>query len=176
MEASFLCLEQARLGLTVLERSAWLLRRQLDERGAHYLHLYLEGLGLKVMFEVEAMKLVGDERLKQVVLKDETVLDSDLLLVAASIRPNIELAQQIGLEIGRGVVVDQRMQTSDPNIFAVGDVCEYQGQVYGLWPITVKQARDAAINAVGGDISSQDVVLVTALKVAGVDLISTGQF
>jgi NAD(P)H-nitrite reductase large subunit len=95
--------------------------------------------------------------------------------VAAGIAPNVELARQAGLAVNRGVVVNARMQTSDPAIYAAGDVAEFEGQVNGLWPTAVAQAEVAAVNAVGGDKQFTDTAAVTMLKVVGVDLTSIGR-
>ena len=91
------------------------------------------------------------------------------------ISPNIELAQTLGLTTKRGIVVDDGMHTDDPDIFAVGDACEHQGQVPGLWPVAVEQAKIAAINAVGGNECYTGTIPVTHLKVVGVELTSIGQ-
>jgi nitrite reductase (NADH) large subunit len=74
------------------------------------------------------------------------------------------------------IVVDDRMRTSDPAIFAVGDVAEHRGEVHGLWPIAVNQAEVAAINALGGGRVYQGSVAVMMLKVVDVELTSIGRF
>jgi len=73
-------------------------------------------------------------------------------------------------------VVTDRMKTSDPHIYAVGDVCEFKGQVPGLWAVAIEQARVAAINAIGGDATYNPIVPATTLKVVGVDVTSIGRF
>lgn len=174
LEAAY-ALYKLGLKVTVLERGPWLLRRQLDERGADFLRQYLEGLGLNIIFEVECAAAHGANRLEQVQLSDGRVLPTDLLLVCVGITPNIELAKNLGLTSRRGIVVDDQMRTDDPHIFAVGDVCEHQGQVMGLWPVAVEQAKVAAVNAVGGIEAYNGIVPVTHLKVVGVELTSVGQ-
>jgi len=186
-----------RLGLTVtvLERSNSLLRRQLDIRGGQFLHDYLEKLGIHIVMEAEAasvqdsvqelvqrrgqtdLSITG--RIQQVTLKDGRTLPCDLLLVAAGIRSEIELARSIGLAVGQGVIVDAQMRTSDPAIFAAGDVAEFDGRIYGLWPVAVSQAEVAATNAVAGPGATPatytETPPVTMLKVVGVDLTSIGR-
>ena len=88
----------------------------------------------------------------------------------------LELAQAAALESKRGLLVNSHMQTSDPAIFGAGDICEFDGQVLGLWPVAVEQARVAAINALGGQVSYQAAIPVTTLKVVGIDLTSIGRF
>ena len=84
-------------------------------------------------------------------LTDGRVLPADVFLAAVGIRPNAELAREAGIAVNRGVVVDDRMQTSAPGVFAAGDVAEHGGLVLGLWPIAAKQGEVAAVNALGGD-------------------------
>jgi len=172
--------------VTVLERSNALLSRQLDARGAEFLRSYLEALGIQILMEAEVAGVQDQQadgsssgRVQQVTLKDGRALPCDLLLVAAGIRSEIELARSIGLEVGQGVIVDAQMRTSDPHIFAAGDVAEFEGKTYGLWPVAVSQAEVAANNAVAGlnaPISTYtEMPPVTMLKVVGVDLTSIGR-
>ena len=167
-----------RLGLhaTVLERSDRLLRRQLDARASELLRNYIEGLGMTVVMGAETAAALGDERLSEVLLRDQRALPADLLLVCAGITPNAELAAEAALPVNRGVLVDDRMRTQDPQIFAAGDVAEHSGRVYGLWPTAVEQAEVAAVNALGETKDYRGSVPVTILKVVGVELTSIGQF
>jgi NAD(P)H-nitrite reductase large subunit len=159
-----------------MERSPRLLTRQLDARAAELLKSYLEGLGLEIVLNAETASVDADARLWGVTLADGRSLDTDLLLVAAGITPNIELAKEAGLKVNRGVIVDDRMRTDDDAIYAVGDLAEWNGQVLGLWPTGVSQAEVAAENAVGGDKRYEGVVPVTILKVVGIELTSIGRF
>ena len=99
--------------------------------------------------------------------------------VATGIRPALELAQEIGLDVNRGVLVDNMMRTSDPHILAAGDVAEFDQKVVGLWPVAISQAEVAAANAVAenGAIASTYVETppVTMLKVVGIDITSIGR-
>jgi NAD(P)H-nitrite reductase large subunit len=175
LEAAY-ALHKIGLDVTVLERGPYLLRRQLDERGSDYLRRYLEGLGLHIVVEAACESVIGEERVTTAVLQDGRSLPCDMLLVAVGIQPNLELAQELGLESKRGIIINEQMQTSLPDVYAAGDVCEFNGQVMGLWAVAVEQARVAAINAVGGQQTYEEVVPATALKVAGVDLMSIGRF
>ena len=175
LEAGY-ALHKLGLHVSILERSSWLLRRQLDERGAYFLRQYLEGMGMEIVVEAEAAAAQGNGRVRQVLLKDGRTLACDLLLVAAGITPNVELAREAGLEVNRGVIVDNRMRTSAPEIYAAGDVAEHRGQVYGIWPTAAEQAQVAAANAVGGEKTYGGSVPATMLKVVGVELMSIGRF
>jgi len=169
LEAAYAMLK---LGLrtTVLERSRWLLRRQLDERAGELLRGYLANLGIDVLVDVEAAALEDGSA----VLADGRRLDTDVFLVAAGIEPSAELARRARLDVGRGVLVDDHLRTSDERIFAVGDVAEWHGSISGLWPVAVEQAEVAAENAVGGSRQYAGTIPVTMLKVVGVELLSIG--
>ncbi len=164
------------LNVTVLERGPWLLRRQIDRRAADLLLQQLQALGLRILVDAELARVEGDHQVRRVQLKDGRTLDCDYVLACVGITPNVALAREAGLAIGRGILVDDHLRTSDPDIYAVGDVAEFEGEVTGLWPVAVDQARTAALNALGGDATYQPPVLPTALKVAGIDLCSLGQF
>ena len=102
-------------------------------------------------------------------------MPADVFLVAAGISPAADLARRAGLDVARGVLVDDRLRTSDERIYAVGDVVEWQESVLGLWPVAVEQAEVAAENAVGGTRTYSGTVPVTMLKVVGVELLSVGR-
>jgi VWFA-related protein len=167
-----------KMGLTVwvLERGEWLLRRQLDARGGHLLKKHLEAMGLTIVTSAETAAAQGHSRVSRVRLKDGRTIPCGVFLVAVGIQPNVDLAREAGLDVNRGVLVDEAMRTNAPDIFAAGDVCEFAQQVPGLWPVAVEQAKVAAINAVGGQAVYPGVVPVTMLKVVGVDVSSIGRF
>jgi hypothetical protein len=102
-------------------------------------------------------------------------LRCDIFLGAIGIKPNMELARQAGIAVNRGVVVDDRMETSVPGVFAAGDVAEHDGRTLGLWPIGAKQGEVAALNALGGNATLTSEVPATILKGAGIDLFSTAR-
>ncbi|MBE2316332.1 FAD-dependent oxidoreductase [Solirubrobacter sp. CPCC 204708] len=174
LEAAY-ALHKLGLKTTVLERGPGLLRRQLDDRGGELLKAYLEGLGLEIVLNAEVQSVDANGRLRALDLKDGRRLPAHILLVAAGIQPNVELARDARLAINRGVLVDDRMRTGDPAILAAGDIAEFGGQTPGLWPTAVAQAEIAAENAVGGDKPYVPAPPVTMLKVVGVELASIGR-
>jgi NAD(P)H-nitrite reductase large subunit len=175
LEAAY-ALKKLGLHVTVLEVNDRLLHRQLDERASELLQRYLEGLGIEIALAVQAELEVASGRVAAVKLSDGNRIEAELFLVSAGIRPNTEIARDAGLEINRGVVVDAQMRTSDPNIFAAGDIAERDELIFGLWPTAVDQAQVAAANVVGGNQIYTGTVPVTMLKVTGVDLTSAGRF
>jgi NAD(P)H-nitrite reductase large subunit/ferredoxin len=173
IEAAY-ALHKLGLQVTILERGPWLLRRQLDERGGELLRTYLHNLGLGVELETTVAECRGEGRLREVVLHDGRVLDAGVLLIAAGVQASTELAAAADLQINRGVLVDDHLRTSDPDIYAVGDVAECGSEHLGLWPSAVEQAEVAAENVAGGDKVYTGHTPVTMLKVVGVELSSAG--
>ncbi len=162
--------------VTVLAREPKLLSRQLDDRAAELVREYLEGLGLRIAVATETAKVgAAGGRITSVTLKDGRELPADVMLVAAGISPLVTLAQEAGIEVGRGVLVDDELRTSAPGVFAVGDLAEHRGRILGLWPAAVEQGEVAAENAVGGSRAYEGTLPMTALKVVGVDLVSIGR-
>jgi nitrite reductase (NADH) large subunit len=110
-----------------------------------------------------------------VVLRDGRRRRADLVLACIGVTPSTELARDAGLEVRRGVVVDDLLRTSDPRIYAAGDLVEHRSRVAGLWPAAVEQAEVAAVNALGGEVAYEGTLPVTVLKVVGADLTSVGR-
>jgi nitrite reductase (NADH) large subunit len=168
-------LHELGLRVTILERGGRLLSRQIDEYGSELVDAHFSRIGMQVLYRAESQALTGEDRVRAVTLKDGRTLRCDMFLAAVGIRPNAGLARQAGIEVNRGVIVDDRMQTSAPGVFAAGDVAEHGGQVFGLWPIAAKQGEAAAVNALGGDITLTSEVPATILKGVDLDLFSIGR-
>jgi len=175
LEAAHSLLELG-LRVTVLERGQRLLSRQIDEHCSELVDAYFARIGMQVLYRAESDSLAGEDQVRGVVLKDGRRLHCGIFLAAIGIRPNAELARQAGIAVNRGVIVDDRMETSVPGVFAAGDVAEHDGRVLGLWPIAAKQGEVAAVNALGGNATLTAEVPATILKGVGLDLFSIGRF
>ena len=163
------------LNVTVFERSDRLLHRALDPAASAVLRGHFEDEGIRILTNIEVQAVVGDLRIEDVRTADGQLLPCDVLVVAAGMTPNTELAIDAGLAVRRGVVVDDRLRTDDPDVYAVGDVAEHDGQLWGLWPVAVQQAKVAATNLAGGDASYRGGIPVTMLKGVGLDMLSFGR-
>jgi nitrite reductase (NADH) large subunit len=168
-------LHELGLRVTVLERGGRLLSRQINERCSELVDAYFARIGMRVSYRAESQALTGGDRVRGLTLKDGTTIPCDMFLGAIGIRPNVDLAREAGITVNRGVVVDDRMATSAPGVFAAGDVAEHDGMSLGLWPIAAKQGEVAAVNALGGDASLTAEVPATILKGVGLDLFSIGR-
>jgi nitrite reductase (NADH) large subunit len=175
LEAAY-ALHKMNQEVCVVEFAERLLPRQLDLIGSSFLLQYLQSLGMKVMTKAVTDKLKITDHVTGVYLTNGTYFDCDIFLACAGIRPNIGLAKKAGLAVNRGVKVNANMQTSDADIYAVGDLAEYDGRVEGLWMSGINQARVAAENALGKPMQYEGTVSHTILKVAGINLASIGQF
>lgn len=167
-----------KLGLetTVVELSDRLSPVQLDAAAAELLQREVESRGIEVLLGRSVASVTGPgDRVGAVTLDDGTDRDAEILIVCTGVVPNLELARDAGLEVGRGVIVDDTMRTSDETIFAAGDVAEHAGRVYGHWPAAVEQAEVAAGNAIGGRRRYTGSLIATHLKVTNVDLTSIGR-
>jgi NAD(P)H-nitrite reductase large subunit/ferredoxin len=167
-------LAQLEVRVTVLDRGSWPLSRQLDEQAGALLWEMLHDLGIELLPRTEAERVIDDERFTAIELIGGGSIDADLCLVATGIVPNSELAETAGLDVAVGITVDDGMHTSDPHIFAVGDVVDHDGRRYGLWPASVEQAQVAATKMVGGEAAFRLAAQPARLKVPGIDLLSIG--
>jgi nitrite reductase (NADH) large subunit len=162
--------------VTVLDSAERLLSRQLAKSAADRLAAYLTELGIKLRFGAESKEIAGDETVRGVVLADGSVLPADLVVIAAGVRPNLELARAAGLEVGRGVVVDDGMRTSDADVLAAGDVTEHRGVTWGLWTVAAEQGTLAGQALAGQSVAFEGKPAATQLKVVGLPVFSVGRF
>ena len=158
----------------VVEFFPRLLPRQLDDEGARRLRLILEEKGFTFKLGAQAREIGGRERVEDVRLEGGEVLEAGLVLISAGVRPNLELARSMGLEVNRGVKVDGRLQTSVEDVYAAGDVAEFNGANYGIWPAAREQGQYAGINMAGGDSLYHGTTMANILKVIGVAVASAG--
>jgi nitrite reductase (NADH) large subunit len=153
-----------------------LMERQLDARAAAMLKCAIEAKGISVHLNAETVAIAGKKRAEAIVLKDGKTLEADLVIVAAGVRPNVELAHTANLDVNRGILIDDHLKTSRPNIYAIGECAEHRGVCYGLVEPAYEQARALAAHLTGEDISYPGSVLATNLKVSGVNVFSAGDF
>lgn len=166
----------ARQGASVriVEGFGWLLPRQLEERAGKLLAEHVEKLGIELTLDVKVKEVVGDEAVGGLLLEGGEILDGDLLVIATGVRPNSYLARQSGLDVHNGVVVDNLLRTSDPKVFAAGDVAEHQGLLYGTWGPSQYMGSIAGMNAAGDQVEFGGIPVSNTLKVLGIDLFSIG--
>jgi len=151
-----------------------LLPRQLDPQGASLLKDQIEGLGIRVRLGVTTEEILGQNDITGIRLKGGTVVGADMAIIAAGVRPNLSLPKDAGLATDQGLVVDDRLRTSHPQVFAAGDSIQHRGKVYGIIPASFDQARTAAYNMLGQEKKYEGTVPANTLKVAGLYVTSLG--
>ncbi len=162
------------LDVTVVEFSSRLLPRQLDEKGAKVLQRLIEKMGIKIVLSGESDEVLGKNNVEGLRLKDGRTVETDIVIISAGITPRIELAKEAGITVNKGIVINERMETSIKDIYAAGDCAEFQGRVYGLWTASSEQGAIAGSNISGANTVYNGTVPSTTLKIVGIDLTSIG--
>jgi len=153
-----------------------LMERQLDEAGASLLKRLVEAKGVQVLLQASATQIHGRERVEAVEFRDGAMIETDAVIFAVGVKPNIDLAREAGVETKRGIVVDDRLATSAPGVYAIGECAEHRGQCYGLVEPAYEQARVLAAHLAGREAAYRGSVVATNLKVSGVNVFSAGDF
>ena len=169
-------LAKAGAPVTLIHLMDRLMERQLDAPAADLLKSLVERKGIRVLLNANTAHLHGAARVEGVELTDGRRIDADAVIFAAGIRPNVGLAKDAGIPVGRGVVVDDHLQTGAPEIYAVGECAEHRGICYGLVEPAYEQARVLAQHLAGGAAAYGGSVVATNLKVSGVSVFSAGDF
>jgi nitrite reductase (NADH) large subunit len=177
LEAAHHLLSPALERLTVIEQERRLLPRQLDETGAALLKRLVERWPCEVLVGNTVAGFVGRGRVEAVRLAGGVELPAQTVLISAGIQPRLDLARDAGLEVNRGIVVDARLRSSDPDIFVAGDLVEFEGIVWGIIPAALDHAPVVAHNLLGtgGDWLYRQTIPQNTLKVAGIELTSLGK-
>ena len=174
---------QARgLAVAVVEMLPHVLPQQLDPKAGDVLGEAIEAKGVQLILGQTVEKMVrGDGRVKGVVLDDGQRVECGVVVVAVGVRPNIALAQEAGLEVGEGILVDNHLQTSLPDIYAAGDVAETidpltgQRTLSAVWPSAVEEGRVAGFNMAGEPREYEGALgLLNSVEFAGIPIISVG--
>ena len=168
-------LQQRGVRITVVHLAAHLMDQQLDPPAASLLSRALHALRIQTRTSATTEAIEGTARVERVRLAGGETIDADLVVIAAGIRPEVDLAATAGLEIGRGIMVDDELRTGTPGIRAVGECAEHRGRTYGLWSPLLEQTR-----ALGASLADRPAAFLggtpaTTLKVAGIDLFCCGR-
>lgn len=153
-----------------------LMERQLDADAAELLRAELERQGMRFLLEKHTERVLGRKRAEGLQFKDGTRVLADLVVMAVGIRPNVQLAIDAGLAVNRAIVVNDRMETSMPNVYAVGECAEHRGMVYGLVAPLYEQGKVLAKAICEASTEGyQGSVLYSQLKVSGIEVFSAGE-
>jgi nitrite reductase (NADH) large subunit len=153
-----------------------LMERQLDAEGGALLKRLVEATGVRVRLGADTARVGGDGRVQWAAFADGSLLEVDAVVFAVGIRANAELANKSGLAVQRGVMVDDGLASSDPNISAIGECAEHRGVCYGLVEPAYEQARILAARLAGRAAQYEGSTVSTNLKVSGVRVFSAGDY
>ena len=160
--------------VAVIEHNPRILPRQMDPEGAKILQGKMESMGFSFFLNADSEEIFGKETVEGLRLKDGRTVEGQMIIISAGVKPNIKLAQAMGLEIKNGILVNDRLETKIEGLFAAGDVAEHRGRVYGIWPAAQRQGETAGVNMAGGSGLYEGTVVSNTLKVVGIDLTASG--
>ena len=168
-------LREVNIRVTIVQRISRFLDRQLDPLGSQLLHEEMVDQQCDIYYDDEVQLFYGQKKLTGIRLKSGQQISCDALVFAIGTIPNIEIAKDCGLHCRRGVMVDERLQTSDPAIFAIGEIAEYKSMLYGITAAAEQQAAVVA-RYLQGDIAAYYTgsLFMNIIKIHGFDLCSIG--
>lgn len=169
-------LQNLGLDVTVVEFFPRLLPRQLDKEGAEVFKNQISNCGVNVILGDSLVEILGNDKVTNIKLKSGNTLDTDMVLFSVGIRANKELAEKCGIKTDKSIVVNEKMETNMPNIYACGDVAELNGRNYGIWPAAVQMGKIAGGNASGDELIFKDFVSSTIFSSMNTNLFSSGYF
>lgn len=169
-------LREINMDVTVIQRISRLMERQLDEIGSEILGEEMEDFGVNVIYNDEVKDIIGTTEITNLRLASGKLLDCDAVVYAIGIIPNIEIAKESDLKFNRGVIVNDYFQTSDPNIYAIGEIAEHNSKLFGITAAAEEQAG-ILTKYLNGDLASyySGSILMSIFKMEGLDLCSIGQ-
>lgn len=169
-------LRKAGAQVTVVHLMDRLMERQLDARASAVLKAAIEAQGIRVLLQAQSAAIQGRRKVRGLRLADGRVIDAELVVMAAGVRPRAGLARIADIAVQRGIVVNDQMQTSADGVYAIGECAEHRGVCYGLVEPAYEQARVLAQHLAGTDAGYEGSLLSTNLKVSGVGMFSAGDF
>jgi len=165
---------KAGLDTTVLEVAPYLLPMQLDKRGGELLQKKIEAKNVKVITDASTKGFSGGDKVEKVILENQEI-PADIVLVSTGVRSNISLIEDYPVITNRGIIVNEQMETSVKDIYAAGDVAEFNSRVYGIWPPSLQQGKVAGAVMSGQNMEFDGFVPSHKLKVAGINVVSAGE-
>ena len=171
-------LKHKNIKITIVQRSSSLMERQLDRTSSKLLALDVQERGIQIYFDNEVSTVFDEDDSGElnITLRSGKIITAHAIVYAIGTRPNIEIGKEAGLLSGRGIKVNRHLQTSDPNIFAIGEIAEFKDKRFGITSAAEEQAN-VLVNYISGDISSwyDGSVLMNILKFNDLNLCSIGE-
>ncbi|AEM78302.1 NAD(P)/FAD-dependent oxidoreductase [Thermoanaerobacter wiegelii] len=159
--------------ITVVEFFPRLLPRQADEEGSMILKDIIESNGINLLLGAEVTEITG-QTVNGIILKDGTKMDADFVIFSSGVKPNIDIVKETEIKVNKGIIVDEYMRTNIEDVYAAGDVAEFNGKIYGLWTVAMAQGKNAGLNVSGNKTLYKEVTPSSTLKITGIDVFSAG--
>jgi nitrite reductase (NADH) large subunit len=160
----------------VIEIFDRLLPKQLDNEGAGLLKRLLEDKGLSFVLPASVLAIEGKDKVENVVLRSGQQIRAGAVVICTGIRARVKLAKEANITVGKGIVINNHMQTSTENIYCAGDPAEHNGRLYGLWNPAREQGKIAGFNMAGVPSQYRGTVDSSTLKITGIEVYSAGDF
>jgi len=173
LESAFALVQMGKK-VTVIEISNHLAKRQLDDQTSEFLRKKLERAGVEIMTEEATGAFLGDGAVTGVSLCNGLKIDAELVIISAGIRSNLGICEGTDIKFNRGIIVNEKMETNVPNIYAAGDVAEFDSMVYGIWPASIEQGEIAGANAIGDSKTFEHFTPSTVFNAFDVEFFSIG--
>jgi nitrite reductase (NADH) large subunit len=160
--------------ITIVEHNRWLMMQQLDEQGSTYLESFIKVTGINIVLDDSVVSVTGNGRVEGITLRSGKTIECDTLIVAAGVRPNISLAQDAGLVCSKGIRINNQLETSEKDIYAIGECTEHKENVYGLVKPGFEQAAVLADRLTGRNSQYVGSISRTQFKVMAQAVFSAG--
>ena len=167
-------LQKHGIEVAIMEFQSRLMSNQLDERASLILQEVVEKFGINIYLNTAAHEIVGKDRVEAVVTNSGEIFPCKGVIYAVGIKPNIEIIQDTPIKYGRGIIVNEKMETNIEDIYAAGDIAEFNSTVPGLWNISIGHGKVAGYNIAGKDSKYEHIVPVTTLNAFELSLFSMG--
>ncbi|WP_026486434.1 NAD(P)/FAD-dependent oxidoreductase [Caldanaerobius polysaccharolyticus] len=158
----------------VIENAPYILVKQLNKKGSEIIQAMGEKNGISFVVPAQLKKITGNEFVSGIELAEFTSIPVDFVIFSTGVRPNTLLLKDSPVKVNRGIVVDQFMRTNIEGVYAAGDVAEYEGRCYAIWPVAAEQGKVAGANMAGKPIIYNEMIPSNYLKVFGINMFSIG--
>ncbi|GCD09680.1 NAD(P)/FAD-dependent oxidoreductase [Clostridium tagluense] len=159
---------------TIIELQSRLMPYQLDNKASEILKDIIQGYGIEILTNTGVVKITGDTKVASILIDKEVKLKCDMVIYSTGIKANKELISNTKVETARGIVVNNKMETNIKNIYAAGDIAQFDNKVIGLWNIAIAQGKVAGYNIAGKETVYEKITPVTTLNAFGTSLFSMG--
>ncbi|MCB2309720.1 FAD-dependent oxidoreductase [Clostridium tagluense] len=159
---------------TIIELQSRLMPYQLDNKASEILRDIIQGYGIEILTNTGVVKITGDTKVASILIDKEVKLKCDMVIYSTGIKANKELISNTKVETVRGIVVNNKMETNIKNIYAAGDIAQFDNKVIGLWNIAIAQGKVAGYNIAGKETVYENITPVTTLNAFGISLFSMG--